>query len=101
MINRRRFVQISSVAAAASLTHRAQGAEPLPDLPADNPQAIALRYVADVSANPPEGYPAGSGQDCTNCIHYKGLDDTFGSCALFPTYKVHAAGWCAGWVKGA
>jgi hypothetical protein len=99
MINRRTFVQLSSAAAAATLSYQARGAEPLQPLPPDNPQAVALKYVEDVSANPPDGYPAGSGQDCTNCLHYKAVDDTSGSCALFPGFKVQAAGWCSAWVK--
>lgn len=101
MVNRRRFVQIGSAAAAASLSPQLRAADPLPVLPSDNPQAVALKYVADVSANPPDGYPAGSAQDCANCLHYKGIDDTFGTCALFPGHRVHAAGWCVGWVKQA
>lgn len=99
MVNRRHFVQLGTAAAAVTLTGRAGGAAPLEPLPADNPQAIALNYVEDVAANPPDGFPAGSGQDCSNCLHYKSLDDTWGSCALFPTFKVRGAGWCAGWVK--
>jgi hypothetical protein len=27
------------------------------------------------------------------------VDDTWGSCNLFPGYKVTAAGWCSGWVS--
>lgn len=99
MINRRSFVQLSSVAAAAALTGQARAAEALKPLPVDNPQAQALKYVEDVSSNPPEGFPAGSGQNCANCLHYKGVDDSWGSCALFPGFKVRAEGWCAVWVK--
>jgi len=99
MVNRRSFIQLGTAATAATMAAQTHGAEALEPLPTDNPQAVALKYVEDVSANPPESYPAGSGQDCTNCLHYKVLDDTWGSCALFPTYKVRGAGWCAGWVK--
>jgi hypothetical protein len=99
MINRRTFVQLSSAAAAATLTYQANGAEALKPLPTDNPQAIALKYTEDVATNAPAGYPEGSAQDCANCLHYKSVDDTWGSCALFPGFKVKAAGWCSGWVK--
>lgn len=99
MINRRIFIRLSSAAGAAALTHQAWGAEPLKELPLDNPQAQALKYTEDVSASKPEGYPQGSDQTCLNCLHYKSVDDTWGSCALFPGFKVKAAGWCAGWVK--
>ena len=93
MINRRTFVQLSSVATAATLTGRAWAAEPLAPLPPDNPQAQALKYTEDATGTAP------AGQNCANCLHYKSLDDTWGSCALFPTFKVKAAGWCSAWVK--
>lgn len=96
---RRKFVQLGTAAAAAALTQQARPAESLPVLPTTNPQAVALRYAADVAATPPEGYPARSGQNCANCIHYRAVDAGFGTCALFPGYRVHAPGWCAGWVK--
>ncbi len=99
MINRRHFVQIGSAAAVATLTHQARAAEPLKPLPTDNAQAQALRYTEDVSASPPEGYPQGSDQSCANCLHFTALDNQWGSCALFPGFKVRAGGWCAGWVK--
>lgn len=97
MFNRRSFIQLGSIAAAAGFAHQTRGAEALKPLPVDNPQAMALKYVEDVAADAPAG--AEAGQDCANCLHYKALDDTWGSCALFPTYKVRAAGWCAGWVS--
>ena len=99
MINRRTFVQLSSVAAAAALSHQARGGEALQRLPPENPQAQALKYVEDVASNPPQGYPAGSGQDCANCLHYKAVDDEWGSCAIFPGFKVRGPGWCSAWVK--
>ncbi|HEX7035629.1 MAG TPA: high-potential iron-sulfur protein [Pseudomonadales bacterium] len=99
MINRRTFVQLSSVAAAAAFTHQARGGEALQALPPDNPQAQALKYVENVEANPPQGYPAGSGQTCANCMHYTSIDQQWGSCAIFPGFKVHAPGWCSAWVK--
>lgn len=99
MINRRHFIQVSSAAAAATLAHQARGAEPLEPLPTDNPQAQALKYVEDVSANPPAEFPEGSEQDCANCLHYNAVDGSWGSCALFPGFKVRAQGWCSAWVK--
>ncbi len=99
MINRRHFVQLTSAAAAAALTHQAKAAEPLKPLPTDNPQAQALKYTEDVSANPPAGYPQGSGDRCSNCMHYTAVDDSSGSCAIFPGYSVKSSGWCSAWVK--
>jgi hypothetical protein len=99
MVNRRNFVRLGSAATAITLTGRAGAAEPLQRLPTDNPQAVALNYVEDVEATPPDAFPADSGQNCANCLHFKSLDDSWGSCALFPTFKVTAAGLCVGWVK--
>lgn len=99
MINRRTFVQLGSAAAAATFTGRIGAQESLERLPPENPQAQALKYVEDVEANPPETYPAGSGQNCANCLHYQAVDDEWGSCAIFPGYRVRAAGWCSAWVK--
>jgi hypothetical protein len=101
MINRRLFICTSAVAGAAAMTRQAWAAEPLQELPTDNPQAQALKYTEDVEANAPEGYPEGSDQNCANCLHYKSVDDSWGSCALFPGFKVHADGWCSVWVKQA
>lgn len=99
MINRRTFVRIGTAATAATLTFNVRGEEALQPLPTDNPQAVALNYAEDVTTSPPSGYPEGSGNNCANCMHYKALDDTWGSCALFPTFKVTAEGWCSAWVK--
>ena len=101
MINRRTFVKLSSGAAAAALTSQIIAQESLQRLPPENPQAKALKYVEDVQANPPDTYPADSGQNCANCLHYKAVDDQWGSCAIFPGYRVAAAGWCSAWVKQA
>lgn len=92
MVNRRVFVRIGSAAGLAACVGRVQAGEALTELPTDNPQAVALKYVEDAAGSAPEG------QTCTGCMHYQTLDDTWGSCALFPTFKVRAAGWCAGWV---
>lgn len=97
MINRRVFVRLSSAAGLAVMAGRLRAGEALKPLPEDNPQAVALKYVDDVS-DPPEGYPAGSDQDCANCLHYASVDDAGGSCALFPGFKVQAKGWCSAWV---
>lgn len=99
MINRRHFIHLSSAATVAALAGSTRAEDALPPLPADNAQAQALSYVEDVASNPPSGYPAGSGQDCTNCLHYKDLDGTWGTCALFPAHRVRGAGWCSAWVK--
>lgn len=98
MINRRVFVRLSSAAGLAAVAGNLRAQEALQALPTDNPQAVALKYVEDVSSSAPDGYPAGSGNNCANCMHYKSLDADWGTCALFPTFKVKGAGWCSAWV---
>jgi hypothetical protein len=99
MINRRRFIHVSTAATLATLAAQVRGDDALPALPTDNAQAQALSYTENVSSNPPQGYPSGSGQSCRSCLHYKDLDGTWGTCALFPAHRVRAAGWCSAWVK--
>jgi hypothetical protein len=99
MMNRRHFIHVSAAATVAGLAGQARADDALPALPTGNAQAQALSYTEDASSNPPEGYPSGSGQDCSNCLHYKDLDGTWGTCALFPGHRVRSAGWCSAWVK--
>jgi hypothetical protein len=94
IMNRRQFVQIGATLTVASVAVRARASEALPALPTDNAQAQALKYTEDAA-----GSDAPAGQDCTNCLHYKDLDGTWGTCALFPSHRVRGAGWCSAWVK--
>lgn len=97
MLNRRRFVTLSSAAAAAALARRPAHAQALQPLPAGNDLAQRFDYVENVSRNAPEGRE--SGQSCANCLHYDPVDDRWGSCAIFPGFKVRGAGWCSAWAK--
>ena len=95
-LSRRRLIAVVPLAMFAAAGVRA--AEELKELPTSNPQATALAYVPDAANADKSRYPAGAKQDCANCLHYKSLDAEWGSCALFPGFKVKAKGWCAGWV---
>lgn len=96
--NRRRFLKLVGGATAAmallgSLPRRAWAA--LPHLSvATNATAKALNYVEDASKAVAPHKP---GQDCLACVHYQGKPgETYGPCAIFPGFDVHANGWCAG-----
>jgi len=71
----------------------------LKPLDTSNTAAKALHFVEDAANADPEVYDRQSGQNCSNCIHFKGGDQALGGCALFPGYSVPAEGWCSGWVK--
>jgi hypothetical protein len=101
--DRRHFLKLVGGASAAlvllgSLPRRAWAA--LPHLTQENSAtAKALNYVEDNTKAPAPHKP---GQDCSNCMHYKGKSgQTYGPCTLFPGYDVHKDGWCAGYAANA
>jgi High potential iron-sulfur protein len=95
-LSRRQLIAAMPLAMfAAAGVHAAEELQPLQ---MSNPTAAALAYVPDAANADKSRYPAGSKQTCANCLHFKSLDADWGSCALFPGFKVKSAGWCAGWV---
>jgi hypothetical protein len=72
-------------------------AKDLPHLSETDPQAAALGYKNDsklVDAKKYANYRLG--QDCDDCVHYKGKPrETWGPCDIFPGKSVNAHGWCA------
>lgn len=74
-------------------------AEDLVPLPDDDPQAAALKYVADATkaTRADKAGTPGSEQTCESCM----LAPTPGgeqiACQLFPGKSVAAAGWCSSW----
>lgn len=104
-IPRRKFIQLSAVAAAGALVHtgRTAVASDLPQLSEDDPMAQAMKYVHDASkvdaasrANPaPE-------QNCANCALIQGDDAAaWRPCQIFPGKLVNANGWCQVWAPKA
>jgi hypothetical protein len=97
---RRRFMQ-RALAAAAALPVLAAfaptaSAQALKPLPADLPQAKALRYSpADVAAKDPAHKP---GSNCANCQFFTAAS---GACQIFPGYAVKPSAWCSAWAKRA
>ena len=69
----------------------------LPQLTEDDPQAIALSYVADATRVDSAKFPRyETGQTCANCALF--LDEEgsqFAPCSIFAGKLVNAAGWCS------
>ncbi len=100
-INRRKFLQSSAVAGAGLLIARFSHAQEVVS-EADG-TAVAMGYKADhttvdVATWTKKAGPDGAGQQCTSCVLYQKIDDEYGNCAIFAGKRVHAAGWCNGWV---
>lgn len=104
-IARRKFIQLSAVAAAGFLvqTPRQARADELPHLTEDDPMAMAMKYVHDASTVDPasRNNPAAE-QHCANCALVQGSDgDAWRPCQIFPGKAVAANGWCSVWAPKA
>ena len=122
MTSRRNFIKISAVGLAvaplanllmssSATAKRQPGETALSDsaLSVDDPQAKALHYVEDATANSPAGRQ--DHQFCSNCQIFTGTPGSeWGPCAIF-SYRTHpkthapflvsAKGWCDGWAPRA
>jgi hypothetical protein len=100
-IARRKFMQLSAVAAAGCLAHpdRRVFAQDLPHLTADDPMAGAMKYTNDASSvDPATRANAAADQTCANCALVQGNDgDEWRPCQIFPGKAVNAKGWCSVW----
>jgi len=104
-IARRKFIQLSAVAAAGYLVSPAREAhaQDLPKLSEDDAMAGAMQYTHDAST-----VDAGSrtnpapDQDCANCALIQGnAGDEWRPCQIFPGKAVAAKGWCSVWAPQA
>jgi len=100
-IARRKFIQLSAVAAAGYLVSpgREAHAEELPHIPEDDAMAVAMNYTHDASTVDAASrkHPAAD-QDCANCALIQGNDgDVWRPCQIFPGKSVNAKGWCTVW----
>ncbi len=97
--SRRQFLVRGLIATAAlplagSLFSAHVLAQALKPLPANNPQAVALKYVADAK----KAATAKPGSNCANCALYVAATK---GCGIFPGFAVAPAGWCSAWAKKA
>jgi len=78
-------------------------AGPLTMLDENDPQAVALGYVADASqVDTAKHANFVAGSQCSNCALYQGQPgDAQGPCTIFGGKVVAAAGWCTTWARRA
>jgi hypothetical protein len=97
--NRRKFLIRGMVSLAAlpfagvMLSSQVQ-AQALKPLPATNPQAVALKYVADAK----KAVGAKPGSNCASCALFQPATK---GCSIFAGFAVAPAGWCSAWAKKA
>jgi len=100
-IPRRKFIQLSAVAATAYLVQpgREARADDLPHLSADDPMAQAMKYTDDAaSVDAAARTNPAADQHCANCALLQGNDgDAWRPCQIFPGKVVSANGWCSVW----
>jgi len=100
-IPRRKFIQLSAVAAAAYLAQPGgeARADDLPHLSADDPMAQAMKYTDDASSvDPATRTNPAADQQCANCALLQGNEgDAWRPCQIFPGKVVSAKGWCSVW----
>lgn len=104
-IARRKFIQLSAVAAAGALIHpgREAVAADLPHLTEDDAMAKSMKYTHDASTVDPSSRtnPAAD-QHCANCALVQGNDgDAWRPYQIFPGKAVNANGWCSVWAPKA
>lgn len=100
-VNRRKFLKTSAVGGAGLLIARFSHAQEV--LTEDDGTAVAMGYKADhttvdTAVWTKKAGPDGAEQQCTSCALYQTIDDEYGLCPIFAGKRVHAAGWCNGWV---
>ena len=100
-VTRRMFVGAAAATLGTALIARVSHAQEI--VSNDNATALAMGYVADhttvdTATWTKKAAPGGENQKCTSCSIYQRLDDDYGLCPIFVGKRVHANGWCNGWV---
>ena len=101
-IARRKFIQLSAVAAAGCFVRpgtEAQ-AQDLPQLTEDDPMAVALKYTHDASSvDAASRVQSAAEQNCANCAQLVGNEgEEWRPCNIFVGKVVNSSGWCSVWV---
>lgn len=93
-LDRRNFLKLSaSTLVGITLGGTALHAVAQEVVKADDPMAVAMKYVAKSTVE---------GANCANCMHVQGKDgEALRGCNIFPAKLIHAEGWCAAWAKKA
>ena len=104
-IPRRKFLQLSAVAAAGAIAFPGREAQAgdLPHVAEDDQMAVGLKYTHDASTvDPASRARPDAEQNCANCQFIQGEDGAaWRPCQLFPGKAVAAAGWCSAWAPKA
>jgi len=104
-IARRKFIQLSAIAAAGCFVQpgREAQAQDLPQLATDDPMASAMKYTHDASTVDAASRPnPAADQTCANCALIQGADgEEWRPCQIFPGKTVNANGWCSVWAPKA
>ena len=104
-IARRKFLQLSAVAAAGYFVQpgRQAHADDLPQLAEDDQMAQAMKYTHDASTVDAASRPnPAADQNCANCALIQGADGSeWRPCQIFPGKTVNANGWCSVWAPKA
>lgn len=90
----RGLVAVAAIPFVSGMLSSQVQAQALKALPATNPQAVALKYVADAK----KAVGAKPGSNCANCQLYTAAT---GGCAIFAGFAVAKTGWCSAWAKKA
>ena len=99
--NRRVFMMAVATASAAMAMQ--QSAHAQVKLDEQDPQAVALGYVADAAKADKKKYTRyAAGQTCATCSLYQGkATDPAAACTLFAGKQVPGKAWCSAWVRKA
>ncbi len=100
-LTRRHFLATTGAAAGSLLIARFAHAQEI--VTEDDGTAVAMGYAADhttvdTSVWTKKAADNGASQQCTSCALYQAVDDSYGLCPIFAGKRVHATGWCNGWV---
>ena len=100
-ITRRQVINIAIALAGTTVIARFSHAQDI--IASDDATALAMGYVADhttvdTAKWTKKASPGGENQKCTSCTIYQRIDDDYGLCPIFIGKRVHANGWCNGWV---
>lgn len=103
-IPRRKFIQLTAVAAAGCFIRPGQEAvaQDLPKLEESDPMAQSLKYTHDASTVDPASRPnPAEEQTCANCALLQGEEGEWRPCQIFPGKLVNVNGWCSVWAPKA
>lgn len=104
-IARRKFIQLTAVAAAGCFVRpgREAVAQDLPKLEESDPMAQSLKYTHDASTVDPASRPnPAEDQTCANCALLQGEEGSeWRPCQIFPGKLVNVNGWCSVWAPKA